>query len=221
MDLMTVQASRLVTSFLAVSPMYSWYTQRYRHTHSDRIGLFGSCPRPCYEISLGKQQGPWTGPRDRNRERKRERGRLQSPDKIPLFICPDSLLPSPLSIHPFLHHLPFLFYFSRNRQKNPVKAYQVKVACQSLWNQALHVRSGNPCNVWNKLAVHAIICVPDLQKVKRSTVQYEREWAKLWIKKNTKKTAPILHYLLHHTFVPATLRLSGNERKERENEREK
>lgn len=135
-------------------------------THTRGVGLFGSCPRPCYEISLGKQQGPWTGHRDRNREKKRE-GDCWAQIKFHcLFARPSPSLP--LSIHRFLHHQPFLFYFFRNQAK-PCQSLpgqgssSVTVKSPYRSNQTLHVRSGNPAALeTNWLYPTWIISAPDL-----------------------------------------------------------
>lgn len=116
-----------MTHFLAVSCMLRadihthTHAHAYIHTHSRRAGLFGWCPRPCYEISLGKQRGPWTGHRDRNRERKRAGERLPSPDKIPLFICPT--LPSPSPYIPSSFAISPSFSDSSGTDQKPIKAY--------------------------------------------------------------------------------------------------
>ena len=91
---------------------------------------------------LGKAAGALNRTqRQKQREKKRE-GDCRAQIKFHcLFARPSPSLP------PVLHHQPFLFYFFRNQAK-PVKALQVKAACQSKppygSNQALHVRSGNP-----------------------------------------------------------------------------
>lgn len=149
---------------LAGSQSHPWSnTHRDTCSHSHRLGLFGSCPRPCYETSLGKQQGPWTGHWERSRERK-SKG-LLSRDKIPLFFC--LILSLLLAIHPFHYHQPFLSYFFINH----VKLFQSKpgqgrmsaiVKSPYFKNQTLNARSGNSAvletnwlymnNVWSRSA---------------------------------------------------------------------
>lgn len=83
--------------------------------------------KSAWESSRGPEQDTET-----EAEREKERGRLLSPDKILLFICPTLSFPSSLHTS-LLYHLLFLSYFFGNHVK-PSQAYQVNAACQSLWN---------------------------------------------------------------------------------------
>lgn len=99
--------------------MQAWADTHCTFTHSHWVCLFGSCPRPCYKISLGKQQGPWTGHRERNAERKSDGDRWGRIKFHCLFARASLTHSIPLlSIHPrFTIHPPFLFSFFRNQEK--------------------------------------------------------------------------------------------------------
>lgn len=108
--------SRLATRFLAVSRMHGQiHTQIQTHIVIELACLAhvqGLAMKSAWESSRGPEQDTET-----ETEREKERGRLLSPDKIPLFICPTLSFPPPLSIHRFLCHQPFLSYFFRNQAK--------------------------------------------------------------------------------------------------------
>lgn len=113
----------------------------------------GLAMKSAWESSGGPEQDTET-----ETERERERGRLSSPDKIPLFICrpSPSLLPS---IHPFLYHQPFLFYFNGNQAKpfqKPARSRQHVSHCEIpiLLKPNTSCQIWQPCRAGNKLAVH-------------------------------------------------------------------
>lgn len=114
--------SRLVTHFLAVSCMHGQiHTHIQAHIVIELACLAngqGPAMKSAWESSRGPEQDTET-----ETEREKERDCRAQIKFHCLFARPSPSLP--LSIHPFLHHQPFLFYFFRNQPK----------PCQSLPGQ--------------------------------------------------------------------------------------
>lgn len=139
-----------VTHFLAVSRMHGQiHMQIQAHIVIELACLAriqGLAMKSAWESSRGPEQDTET-----ETEREKERGRLPSPDKIPLFICPTLSFPPPLHTSlPLPSTLPFLLL--QEPGKTPSKPGQgnMSVTVKSPYrsNQALNV------SAQNKLAVH-------------------------------------------------------------------
>lgn len=117
------------------------------HSHTVELACLahvqGLAMKSAWESSRGPGQDTET-----ETEREKERGRLLSPDKIPLFICPTLSVPPPLHTSLPSPSNPSFSTSSGTRQK-PCQSLpgqgrmSVIVKSPHRSNQTLHVRSGN------------------------------------------------------------------------------